>query len=63
MNVAAEQLVHICYKSLILDGSYRIDLLVNDCIIHDGLSGRVLLPVHHAQLLSYLRPTTNPWDC
>jgi GxxExxY protein len=60
MKVDAEQLVPICYKDLVLEGSYRIDLLVNDDIILELKAVEQLLPVHHAQLLSYLRLTDKP---
>jgi GxxExxY protein len=53
MKVVAEALVPIHYKALVLEGSYRIDLLVNDNIILELTAVEQLLPVHHAQLLSY----------
>jgi GxxExxY protein len=55
--VATEQIVPIYYGELVLDDGYRIDLLVNDAIIVELKSVEKLLPVHHAQLLSYLRLT------
>ncbi len=60
MKVTVEQLVPICYKNLVLEGSYRIDLLVNDGIILELKAVEQLLPVHYAQLLSYLRLTDRP---
>lgn len=35
--------------------SYRLDLLVDDCVIVEVKTVRELLPIHEAQLLSYLR--------
>jgi len=55
LSVAAEQFVAVRYKNLILDGCYRIDLLVQSEVIVELKSVEVVLPVHHAQLLSYLR--------
>src|SRR5687767_15472465 len=55
MNVVSEQRIPIRYKSLTLDGNYRIDLLVDDTIIVELKSVEIVLPVHHAQVLSYLR--------
>jgi len=60
MEVAAEQSVPIHYKDEILDDSYRIDLLVNDSIILELKAVDQILPVHRAQLLSYLRLTDKP---
>ena len=32
MNVVSEQMIPVRYKSLILDGRYRIDLIVEDTV-------------------------------
>ena len=53
LTVAAEQVIPVRYKSLILEGGYRIDLLVQDEVIVELKSVEVVLPVHHAQVLSY----------
>jgi GxxExxY protein len=57
LAVAAEQVIPVRYKHLMLEGTYRIDLLVQDAIIVELRSVEVVLPVHHAQVLSYLRLT------
>jgi hypothetical protein len=56
----SEQAVPIHYKELVLQGNYRLDLLVNDCVILELKSVEQVLPVHQAQLLSYLRVTNKP---
>jgi GxxExxY protein len=56
-HVNAEQNVPIYYDDLRLDGGYRLDLIVNDVVIVETKSVERLLPVHCAQLLSYLRLT------
>ena len=53
LSVIAEQIVPICYKDAIIDGWYRLDLLVEDEIIVEIKAVDVVLTVHHAQLLSY----------
>ena len=60
MEVVAETVVPIHYKDLVLDGSYRLDLLVNDNVVIELKSVEQVLPVHCAQLLSYLRLTNKP---
>lgn len=60
LSVVAEQMVPICYKDVIIEGSYRLDLLVGDEVVLEIKSVEVVLPVHHAQLLSYLRLTKKP---
>jgi GxxExxY protein len=43
------------YKGIKLDCGYRIDLLVNDAIIIELKSVEKLLPIHEAQLLTYMK--------
>jgi GxxExxY protein len=43
------------YDELTLDLGYRLDLLVEDAVVVELKSVIQLLPIHTAQLLSYLR--------
>src|SRR5262249_49644308 len=43
------------YKEILLDCGYRIDLLVNGSLIVEIKSVEMLLPVHQAQILTYMR--------
>ena len=43
------------YKGLRLDCGYRIDLLVADMVVVEIKAVESLLPIHEAQLLTYLR--------
>ena len=43
------------YKELLLDCSYRIDLLVGGDLIVEIKSVEMLLPIHQAQILTYMR--------
>jgi GxxExxY protein len=45
----------IHYDGLTLDIGYRLDLLVEDAVVVELKSVQQLLPIHTAQLLSYLR--------
>jgi GxxExxY protein len=45
----------VSYKGLNLDTNYRIDLLVDGCLILELKSVDRLLPVHEAQLLTYMK--------
>jgi GxxExxY protein len=47
--------VPVRYKGLLLDAGYRLDLLVEDAVVIELKAREVVLPVHRAQLLSYLR--------
>ncbi len=43
------------YKGLLVDAGYRVDLLVEDTVVVEAKAADGLLPVHEAQLLTYLR--------
>jgi GxxExxY protein len=43
------------YKEVLLDCAYRIDLLVGGDLIVEVKSVETLLPVHQAQILTYMR--------
>jgi GxxExxY protein len=48
------------YRSIKLEPAYRVDLLVQESVIVEVKALEQLLPVHHAQLLSYLRLAALP---
>jgi GxxExxY protein len=50
-----QQDLPIHYKGLALDGGYRIDLVIEEQVIVEIKSVEVILPIHEAQLLTYLR--------
>ncbi len=60
LSVIAEQIVPINYKDVIIEGGYRLDLLVENEVVVEIKAIEVVLPVHHAQLLSYLRLANKP---
>ncbi|MDQ6996146.1 MAG: GxxExxY protein [Mariprofundus sp.] len=45
----------VCYDSLKIDAGYRLDLLVENSIIVELKAVEKLLPIHQAQLLTYLK--------
>src|SRR5688500_11218554 len=50
-----EVVLPLKYDAVTIDVGYRLDLLVEDAVIVELKTVRKLLPVHQAQLLSYLR--------
>lgn len=50
----------IIYKGVKLDCSYRMDLVVENLIIVEIKAVEHILPVHEAQLLSYLKLADKP---
>ena len=57
MGLSFTREVHLplSYKGLQLDCSYRVDLLVEDAVLVELKSIEQVLPIHSAQLLTYLR--------
>ena len=43
------------YKGVHLDCGYRMDMIVEDCVVLELKSVKTYLPIHKAQLLSYLK--------
>jgi len=60
MTVATQQKIPLIFRGLRLDCDLRFDLLVNDSIIVEVKSVEYLLPVHDAQLLTYLKLLNKP---
>jgi len=52
---ARQVMLPVRYKELELDAFYRLDLLVDDRVVVELKSVEVILPVHIAQLSTYLR--------
>jgi GxxExxY protein len=55
ITVAEQIPVGVQYKSLALDVGFRIDLLVAETVVIEVKAVERLLPVHDAQLLTYLK--------
>ena len=55
LDVQSEVPVPITFDGLVIDVGYRLDLLVESCVIVELKTVTKLKDVHSAQLLSYLR--------
>ncbi len=55
MHVEAQLALPVVYERVKLDVGYRIDLLVESTVIVGLKAVERLLPIHEAQLLSYLK--------
>lgn len=53
--VETEVPVPIHYNSVLIDAGYRLDMIVDNLLVIENKSVDVLLPVHEAQLLTYLK--------
>jgi GxxExxY protein len=52
-------LLPITYKGLVIPDAYRIDLLVDGCLMVELKTVEALQQIHSSQLLTYLRMSNN----
>jgi GxxExxY protein len=55
LGIRKQVTIPIRYEDLSIDNGYRVDLLVEDRVVVELKAVESILPVHRAQLLSYLR--------
>jgi len=60
LRFVTQRAIPIVYKGMRLESSYRVDLIVADLVVVELKSTTALLPVHQAQVLTYLEITKCP---
>ena len=55
LTAVNQQIVRVEYKGLVFEEPLRFDVLVEDCLLLELKSVQEVLPVHKAQLLSYMK--------
>jgi GxxExxY protein len=55
LKVEKQKALPLVYKEVKLEAGYRIDLLVEDCIVVEIKSVEALADIHLAQILTYLK--------
>ena len=55
LSTECQRVVQIKYKGLVREEPMRFDVLIEGCVLVEGKSVDQVLPVHKAQLLSYMR--------
>ena len=55
IKVECEVLLPVMYGDVSIESGYRIDMIVEDSIIIENKTVEKLLPIHEAQLLTYLK--------
>jgi len=55
LRVLSQVTVPVVYDGVQIDAGYRVDLLVEDAVIVELKAVAKLLPIHEAQVLSYLK--------
>lgn len=59
-HVVQQLTVPVKYDDIIIDAELRLDLLVEDTLVVEIKAIENILPVHEAQLLSYMKLLTKP---
>src|SRR5262245_11675995 len=60
LKVESELMLALGYDDLVIPAAYRLDLLVEGSIIIEVKAVEKVIPVHHAQLLTYLKLMKKP---
>ena len=55
LNAVNQKTIQISHKGVTKEEPSRFDLLVEDCVLIEAKSVEHILPVHKAQLLSYMK--------
>ena len=55
LQIECQRVVQITYKGFTREEPLRFDILVEGCVLIEGKSVEQVLPVHKAQLLSYMK--------
>ncbi len=60
LTFASEFIVPVHYKGINIEADLRCDLLIEDAIVIELKSVKEILPIHQAQLMTYLRLLKKP---
>ena len=55
LHVINQRLVRVQYKGLVFEEPLRFDVLVEDCVLVELKAVVEILPIHKAQLMSYMK--------
>lgn len=55
LDVKAQTKLPVTYENIKLDAGYRIDLLVENCVIVELKAVEKMVPLYEAQLLTYMK--------
>jgi len=55
LSVENQKIVRITYKDLVFEESLRCDVLIESCLLVEAKCVQQVLPIHKAQLLSYMK--------
>jgi GxxExxY protein len=60
LTVETQIPIPILYRDLRLEGGFRADVIVNDALLLELKAVETLLPIHKAQVITYLKLTRLP---
>ena len=60
LNCLSQKSVPIAYKGFTRDEPLRFDVLVEECVLIEAKAVEAILPIHKAQLLSYMKLLSVP---
>jgi GxxExxY protein len=55
LTCVSQKIVVITYKGFTREEPLRFDMLVEDCVLVEAKAAEKILPIHKAQLLSYMK--------
>ena len=59
-DVKQQLIVKVNYENIEFETDMKIDLLVNDCVVVELKTVESILPIHEAQLLTYMKLLKKP---
>ena len=62
LNFERQSPITVPFRGKILDAAFRADLIVENCVLVELKSIEKLLPIHDAQILTYLKLSKINWD-
>jgi GxxExxY protein len=60
ISFKSELLVPIVFKDLEIETDLRCDLFIENCIVLELKAIEIILPIHHAQLMTYMKLLESP---
>ena len=55
LSATCQRAVEVSYKGMVFEETLRFDILVEGCVLVEAKAVQQLLPIHKAQLMSYMK--------
>jgi GxxExxY protein len=60
LRVETDRPVHVVYRDVPIESPFKVDLVVEESVVVEVKAVQAFAPVHHAQVISYLKLTGCP---